>query len=460
MSDSNRSSRTHRHHHQHHSYEGPRSSRADGLSEEYLTALSDDLFQPEEPDAGSRAEDEKLSQELRRSIEKHLASYSEEDEQYRIQQEEQRSRKRHSGASRKQRKRKNSDAWSRGRRRSRILIGLLIAIAAILLALILTFFVLRHMGEQRLKNSVVEKPVEITVPTEEEQPQESDGDFVVYNGERYWYNEDIITVLCIGVDREAFASPDDMVIGGNGQADADVLLIFDKARGEINFLNISRDAMVELDRYNIQGQYIDTVNEQLCLSYAFGNGQETSCENTALSVSRLLYGMPINAYVAIDFDSIAALNDAVGGVSVPITEEIADKFPNSPVGSLVTLVGSEAVTYVRTRDTSLLDSNNARMSRQKQFIIAFLRKALEQIKSDPTRTLSLFNSVSDNMVTSMKLSEVTYFGSFFAEHGFKEENMTSVQGEVIEGEDGYAQFIPDETALYETVLDLFYIKDN
>ncbi len=263
----------------------------------------------------------------------------------------------------------------------------------------------------------------------------------------------------MGVDREEFASPDEMVIGGNGQADADVLVIFDKEQGKMSFLNISRDCLVDIDRYNKEGQFIDTVNEQLCLSYAFGNGKQTSCENTALSVSRLLYGMPINAYAAIDFDSIATLNDAVGGVSVPVTEEIADKFPGTQVGALVNLVGSEAVTYVRTRDTRLLDSNNARMSRQKQYVIAFLKKALQQIKEDPTKALSLFNSVSDNMVTSIKLSEVTYFGTFFAKHGFKEENMTSVKGEVVEGEDGFAEFVPDDKALFETVLDLFYIKE-
>ncbi len=460
MSDSNKNVEHHHHHHHHHSYNGPRSTQADGLSEEYLKALPDELFKNTEENQTSENSnaEEDLSAEISKSIEEQLSGYAEEDAAYKASHSSEGSHGRHGHRSgRSGKRRKHADSWTRKRRKSRILIRILLFIVALLIALIAAFFILRYQGEQNLKKSVVEKPVEVTVPEEVE--EDNDENLVIYNGERYWYNEDIITVLCIGVDREAFASPDEMVIGGNGQADADVLVVFDKNKGEISLLNISRDCMVDLDRYNIQGQFIDTVNEQLCLSYAFGNGKQTSCENTALSVSRLLYGMPINAYVAIDFESIATLNDAVGGVSVPVTEEIADRFPGSPVGSLVDLVGSEAVTYVRTRDISLLDSNNARMSRQKQYIIAFLKKALEQIKADPTKALTLFNSVSDNRVTSLKISEVTYFGSFFASHGFKEENLTSVKGEVIQGEDGYAQFMPDQKALYETVLDLFYIKE-
>lgn len=456
MSDSRHSNshhHSHHHHHHHHHYDGPRSSRAEGLSDDYNTRLSDEAFQTQDLDElNDLMVDEDFSEQINKSLEEQL-QIDYDDDTFEPAERERSS----SDHKRSHRKKEHLDEWNRKQKKSRILVRVLIGIAAFLLALVLIFMILRVVGEMKLKKSVVETPVEVELPEEVE--DDDDENLIIYNGERYWYNENIITVLCMGVDREEFASPDEMVIGGNGQADADVLVIFDKEQGKMSFLNISRDCLVDIDRYNKEGQFIDTVNEQLCLSYAFGNGKQTSCENTALSVSRLLYGMPINAYAAIDFDSIATLNDEVGGVSVPVTEEIADKFPGTQVGALVNLVGSEAVTYVRTRDIELLDSNNARMSRQKQYVIAFLKKALQQIKEDPTKALSLFNSVSDNMVTSIKLSEVTYFGTFFAKHGFTEENMTSVKGEVVQGEDGFAEFVPDDKALFETVLDLFYIKE-
>ncbi len=462
MSDTNST----RHHHHHHSGSTPRSSRAEGLSDAYKVSL-DSSEQSEEPLSPEEQELlDNLSSQINQQLEESEAEDSEDRENQLPKDNTGTSVHHHSSShssssgrssGKKKRKKKHMDAYHREKRRSRILIRVLIIIVILLLALIGAFLVLRYMGEQNLKNNVVETPVAVELPEEVE--EDDDENLIVYNGERYWYNEDIITLLCIGVDRQEFASPDDMVIGENGQADADVLVIFDKNEGKISFLNISRDTMVDLDRYNIEGQYLDTVNEQLCLSYAFGNGEETSCENTALSVSRLLYGMPINAYMAIDFESIATLNDAVGGVTVPVTEDIAEKFPDAQVGSMVTLVGSEAVTYVRYRDTAYLDSNNTRMSRQKTYVTAFLKQALTMIQEDPTKTLDLFNSVSDSMVTSLKISDVTYFGSFFASNGFSEDNMTSVQGEVVEGEDGYAEFHADETALFETVLDLFYIKE-
>lgn len=457
MSDSHKHS--HGEHHHHHRYEGPRSTQAKGLSDEYGSLLTEDSLDMADIDQiNEQIANQKFSEELNRTLEEQLAAdiaeYDEIHADKKLTKEELKNKKRRQ----KRSKKAHTDAWNRSQRRSRHLLTFFMVLIGILLAIILAFLILRFKGEMDLKKSVVETPVTVELP-EEAAEDENDENLIVYNGERYWYNEDIITILCIGVDRQVFASPDEMVIGGNGQADADFLVIMDKKTGKISILNISRDCMVDIDRYNDQGQYIDTRKEQLCLSFAFGNGKQTSCENTALSVSRLLYGMPINAYVAIDFESIGTLNDAVGGVSVPVTEEIADKFPGTQVGSLVKLVGSEAVTYVRSRDTALLDSNNARMSRQKQYLLAFIKTLLQELKSDPTKALSLYNSVTDNMVTSIKLSEVTYFATFFVQNGFKEENMSSVQGEVVMGEDGFAEFIPDDKALFETVLNLYYIKE-
>lgn len=434
----------HHHHHHHHSghhYDGPRSHQAEDLPEEYQLRLTDDVPEqkPEEEIVNFVIDDDfsERPEFTQKAVSRDSGS--------------------HRSGKKRRHRRKKLDSWGRRNRTASILIRVLLGIVGLLLVLIAAFFILRFRGEKNLEKTVVETPVEVELPEEAEKEDETN--LVVYNGERYWYNEDVITVLCIGVDREEFVSADDMVIGGNGQADADVLMVIDKKSGKISLLNISRECNVDVDRYNADGQFIDTKKEQLCLSYAFGDGGKTSCENTALSVSRLLYGMPINAYVAIDFESVGILNDAVGGVTVPITEEVAEKFPGAAVGSNVDLVGSEAVTYIRTRDTKVLDSNNARMSRQKQYLLAFIKKAIAQLKKDPGKAVSLYKAISDNMVTSVKLSEVTYFGTLFAKLGFKDQNLYSLKGEVVEAEDGYALFMPDEKALYETVLDLFYIKE-
>ena len=58
----------------------------------------------------------------------------------------------------------------------------------------------------------------------------------------------------------------------------------------------------------------------LGLAYAYGNGKDTSCQYMVDAVSRLFYGIPVNGYAAFNMETIAALNDAVGGVTVTIPE--------------------------------------------------------------------------------------------------------------------------------------------
>ena len=40
------------------------------------------------------------------------------------------------------------------------------------------------------------------------------------------------------------------------------------------------------------------------------------------AVSNLFYGIPINAYVALNMEAVIAINDAVGGVPVHVPEDL------------------------------------------------------------------------------------------------------------------------------------------
>lgn len=69
---------------------------------------------------------------------------------------------------------------------------------------------------------------------------------------------------------------------------------------------------------------LGTEKQQICLSYSYGDGKESSCENTVNSVQRLFYNIPINTYFSLDLDGISALNDSVGGVDVVSPETIGE----------------------------------------------------------------------------------------------------------------------------------------
>lgn len=328
-----------------------------------------------------------------------------------------------------------------------VLLGLLLCLTA-------AYFIMKAKGAKKLREELARQ--EITA--HEDAELEDEGKYVTYKGKKYQYNEDLITILFMGVDKELEETGEDSV-GANGQADLLLLAVLDSKNGETTLIHISRDSMVDVNKYNVWGEYLGTEKMQVCLSYAYGDGAEKSCMNTVESVSRLMYGMPVNAYAALDYSGISVLNDAVGGVTVEILEDFSFWDPVMKKGNVVTLKGEQAHSYVRSRDTERLDSNNSRMQRQKQYMLAFISTAMEAVRKDLTLPLTLYLKMADYMVTDIRASEVTYLASLVLEHGFSEKNMHSIPGEVVKGEK-YAEFIPDEEKVFELILDVFYNEVN
>ena len=328
-----------------------------------------------------------------------------------------------------------------------IIFGILVLLLATAVG---AYFYLNKKGEAQLKKN--QSIASITAP--EEATSEDDGKTIVYNGAKYKYNEDNINILFMGVDRD-MQDTGEKVIGENGQADVLIWAALDSKTGHLSLINISRDAMVDVNKYNVEDKYLGTDKMQLCLAYSYGDGKEKSCENTLQSVSRLMYGMPVNAYVAIDYSAIAPLNDAIGGVTVNVLEDLTQADSALKAGETVTLHGEQAQTYVRSRNTEVLDSNNQRMERQKQYIDAFLQQAISQTKKNLTLPVTLYNDVSDYMVTNISASEVTHLATLMIQNGVSGGDILTVPGEVTQG-DVYAEFNPDDKELYKLILSVFY----
>lgn len=340
-----------------------------------------------------------------------------------------------------------------------------IKILVLSLVLLLLFGVMAFLGMEILgKNAMLEKKdeiVEMTAPETEEVAVEEDGQVVVYKGEKYVYNENITSVLCMGVDKWEIEDQEGQ-IGEAGQADMLMLAILDTESGKVDLWNISRDSMTDVDIYNVDGEYVKTEKMQTCLAFAYGEGGHDSCENTVRAVSRLLYGMPIQSYAVLDMDAIQPLNDAIGGVEVTIHE--GDILPTRfKPGTTVLLKGKDVKSYVQSRRTEMpdeaLDSNNNRMARQRQYMTNFIQKALQMTKEDLTTPITLFNIAreGDHIITNLNVSRVTYLATIFSKVNFTEESFWTVPGEVVGG-GKYAEYHVDDEALYQKILDTFYVK--
>ena len=280
------------------------------------------------------------------------------------------------------------------------------------------------------------------------------GKQIVYKGETYNYNESVVSVAFLGVDRENLGT-DSGIIGTGGQADTIAVALYDTDTGKINFAVIPRDTMVDVNNYDTSGSYLDIKKEQICMAYAYGDGKKTSCENTLRSISRLLMGIPVDYYVAMDLNGIPALNDAIGGVTLTCIET-EGRFTQ---GETVTLLGEDADAYVRDRDMSKLDSDTPRRARQKQYAEHFIEKATSQIKKNFSLVTKLYNLAMKYVVTDLSLDKVTYIASTAVKNNVAVEDFKTVPGDYTAGEK-FAEYNVDETALFEMILELFYIKQN
>lgn len=330
--------------------------------------------------------------------------------------------------------------------------GLLIALLAFLLAICVVvgaYGWLYYRGRQSLTGGgdQISTPSELVERVEE--------DLVVYNGVSYRYNENVTAILVLGIDKEDIQG--ETTYGQNGQADTLFLAALDTKTGNMNILPISRDAMVDVNTYASDGSYAGVEKTQLCLAYAYAANGEEGCRNVARSVSRLLYGVPINNYVAIDLEGVRAVTDVVGGVPLTALEDIYDDFNRLTFakGQKLTLKGDDALAYIRYRSSDA-EGNNRRMQRQKQFFTAFLSRTGSQLKKNIGRLPDFYNTAAPYVVTNINLSQTTYLATCaLSGGGWSNPTYLSIEGNAIK-EGKHAEFYPDTVSVYEAVLAAFY----
>ena len=321
---------------------------------------------------------------------------------------------------------------SKKRRRKKIIKRVLIGVGAGLLALVLAavgvFIYLRNVGrsEMIVEEYKIEAPKDIAVA-------HKDGQFIDYNGELYRYNENIANILIIGVDKYE-ETDETKEIGKNGQADTLLLAAVDTSRRKITLINIPRDILTDVKTYSMDGGYVGLKNMQICLSYAYGDGKESSCLNTEDAVQRVFYNLPIGSYFALDLAGVPTLNDAVGGVDVVSPNDLDDtgssKVKGFVKGEKYHLEGEMSKMFVILREQHSPDANLKRNERQKVYLKAFFNKAISSVKKNPGVALELYNASAPYSCTDFNASRVTYFAHEIATGGSYSLEIKSVPVDV------------------------------
>ena len=267
----------------------------------------------------------------------------------------------------------------------------------------------------------------------------------------YFPRQDITTVLVMGIDRYG-PEEDSGSYRNEGAADMNMLLIFDEASRVCNVLHLNRDTMLEMPVLGIGGRQAGTSFGQLALAHTYGSGLHDSCENTRQAVSDLLYGLEIDYYMAMNMDAIAILNDAVGGVTVEVTEDFSQVDPDIGLGR-VTLVGDQAITFVRTRKDVGDQLNLSRIRRQQAYIDGFADAFRSRREADPEFILSAYEQVAPYLVTDCSVNAVSGMIERYGDYRIGE--VVTPGGENVLGGE-YYEFYVDVEQLDELILRLLY----
>ena len=337
--------------------------------------------------------------------------------------------------------------------------GVLIAVVAIPLAIIIallgTFFVMREIGR---KNIHANKQFEMTLPTQSSDKNEVAfgdryGRIINYKGDSYVFNNDIAALTLIGVDNGHGPDKDLKM------ADAIYVLAINTKNGKVKILNISRDIITDVNVYSQEGAFIDTERIQIAYSNAYCEKGSTGGYNTNTSVSRLMFGLPMENYFEINLNGVTTLNDAVGGVKVTSALTFTSPEDGRTIneGEEVTLHGREAEYYVRRRDITELESNNDRMQRQQEYIMSFLGSIIPEAKKNPGIIPDLYSAIKQNSETSLKASELIYFASSAIAniHSLSDIEIVKFDGEITKGINAEMHVSDDE--ILSKMLDIFYV---
>ena len=214
-----------------------------------------------------------------------------------------------------------------------------------------------------------------------------------------------INVLLVGSDtREGQGSTS---YGPVGSALADVIILLHISRDRQNAvaMSIPRDLMVAVPSCpNPEGGDPYPARE-----FAQINSTMTKAGPacTLLAVQQLT-GVTIPYLAVIDFKGVIAMSEAIGGVDVCVATAIDDEYTNLYLEpGEHTLIGDEALAFLRTRHGVGDGSDLSRISNQQVFLTSMVRKLKDEgALTNPFTMFRLGTAALSNMTLSKSLTDL------------------------------------------------------
>ena len=221
-------------------------------------------------------------------------------------------------------------------------------------------------------------------------------DWATTGNEYKMKSRNVINVLLVGADSR----------NGENEGNTDVMMLvsLNKKTKQLKMVSFLRDSYLYIQGKN--GSYCSKLNA----AFSMG-GPETLMQTIENN-----YKIDIDSYVMVNFESFAAIVDAMGGVTVDVQKYEADynlkRFKLAlPYGEDVTLNGKQALCFCRIRNCDA-DGDVSRTRRQRQVIDAIIDKVKSASIKDLNKYIDTFlpyvdTGYSETQIISLGVNAIT-----------------------------------------------------
>ncbi|WP_369362787.1 LCP family protein [Streptomyces sp. CG4] len=220
-----------------------------------------------------------------------------------------------------------------------------------------------------------------------------------------------INILVIGSDGRT--SAEDCKLGGgcsqtgvqsgNGNADVEMVVHIAADRSNATVMSIPRDTMTNVPACKDSAGGTSTSGYYGQINSALSYGPD--CQ---VATIHQLTGIPIDHFVKLDFSGVVQMSDAVGGVSVCVSDNVYDTYSHLKLSKGThTLKGDGALALVRSRHGFGDGSDLGRTVSQHLFLGAMIRtfKSAGTL-TDPTKVYDLADAATKALTVDDGLGSI------------------------------------------------------
>ncbi|MDT0462135.1 LCP family protein [Streptomyces gibsoniae] len=220
-----------------------------------------------------------------------------------------------------------------------------------------------------------------------------------------------INILVMGSDGRT--SAEDCKLGGgcsqtgvqtgSGNADVEMVVHISADRSNATVMSIPRDTMTNVPacKDSASGQSTNGYYGQINSALQYG----PACQ---VATIHQLTGIPIDHFVKLDFSGVVKMSDAVGGVSVCVSDNVYDTYSHLKLSKGAhTLKGVAALEFVRSRHGFGTGDDLGRTVTQHIFLSAMIRKFKSAgTLTDPTAVYGLADAATKALTVDDGLGSI------------------------------------------------------